>query len=226
MHQVTYRPRDERVSRRSLFTSRRGFTLLELMVAIALIGLIVLILSAAMRLGFRSVASGEQRIDYIERMRTSLNDIEYQIQSQIPLTISENGEKKYLFKGKKDSLEFATNYSIFSGQNGYVMVDYEVKTDDNRKKFLSVSENAVGVSGGGETRLLNIHDDISFEYFSKGPTDEKGDWVDTWTDTTTTPEKVRIHIVDGKRDLATIIPMRAKGSLTQTAAPGTLPAIR
>jgi hypothetical protein len=106
------------------------------------------------------------------------------------------------------------------------MVDYEVKTDDNRKKFLSVSENAVGVSGGGETRLLNIHDDISFEYFSKGPTDEKGDWVDTWTDTTTTPEKVRIHIVDGKRDLATIIPMRAKGSLTQTAAPGTLPAIR
>jgi len=197
------------------------------MIAIALIGLIVLILSAAMRLGFRSVASGENRMEYVERMRTSLNDIEYQIMSQIPLTISESGEKKFLFKGEKDSLQFATNYSIFSGQDGYVMVDYEIKTDDNGKKFLSVSENAVGVSGGGETRLLNTHDGISFEYFYKGPTDEKGDWVETWMDTTTTPEKMRLHIVDGKNDLATIIPMRAKGSLTQAAAgaPST-PAIR
>ena len=38
-----------------------GFTLLELMISIAIVGIMVFILMAVLRLGFRSVEAGEKR---------------------------------------------------------------------------------------------------------------------------------------------------------------------
>lgn len=202
-------------SHASRLTSSKGFTLMELMVSIAIIGVIAVILAAAMRLGFRSVDSGEKRIESLERMRSSLSIIESQIQSGLPLTVDEDGVKKYLFTGEREVMEFSTNYSIWAGLKGYAIVAYKVESAGNGKKILSVSENIVGMGKGGETTLLKSHDDIYFEYFYKDPTKEEGEWVDEWTETTSLPEKVRLHIVDGKKELATIIPMRARGSQIQ-----------
>src|SRR3989337_2471377 len=63
-----------------------GFTLLELLISIVMLGIIMVILVGALRLGFRSVESGEKKIESFERMRVSLSIIDSQIQSQIPLT--------------------------------------------------------------------------------------------------------------------------------------------
>jgi len=43
--------------------SERGFTLLELIISIALIALITILTAGAMRLGIRSVERGETRIE-------------------------------------------------------------------------------------------------------------------------------------------------------------------
>ena len=69
-----------------ILNSRRGFTLLELIISITLLGIIVLVTVGAMRLGSRSVDSGEKRIASLERIKSSLNIIESQIQSEVPLT--------------------------------------------------------------------------------------------------------------------------------------------
>src|SRR5512136_1554467 len=69
-----------------VLSSRRGFTLLELMISITLIGIIAVIIAGAMRLGYRSVDAGERKIESLERMRVSLTLIDSQIQSEIPLT--------------------------------------------------------------------------------------------------------------------------------------------
>jgi len=202
-----------------------GFTLLELMVSIAIIGIIILIITGAMRLGFRSVNAGEKKIESLERIRSSLSIMGYQIQSEIPLIINDNGTKKYSFSGDKTSIQFPTNYSIWGGEKGYVTVTYSVDTDIRGKKTLYASESMVGLSGGGETKLLDAFDDISFEYFHKDPTMEQGEWVEQWTDDNSLPEKIRIHLLYGFRDLSITIPMRVKGSAAQLpqSAPGATP---
>jgi len=195
--------------------SRAGFTILELTISIALIGLIVLIMVGAMRLGIRSIDSGEKKIESLERTRSSLNILDSQIQSQIPLTYDDEGIKKYYFVGDRELLQFATNYSIWGGQKGYVVVTYKVYSDNSGKQVLYASENVIGLDNNREVRLSGTFDKIYFEYFYKDPTEEEGKWIEQWADDVNIPEKVRIHLVEGTRDLSLIIPMRVTGSLPQ-----------
>lgn len=195
-------------------SSRDGFTLLELTISITLIGIIVLIVTGATRLGFRSVDSGEKKIEALERLRSSLNIIDSQIQSETPLTYSDdNGDRKYYFKGDSETMQFTTNYSVWSGQMGYVLVTYRIASNGYGKQVLYVSENSIGIDNKREAKLLDTFNEIYFEYFYKDPTEEQGSWVRQWTDETSIPEKVKLHLIEGIKDLSMIIPMRSKGSL-------------
>jgi prepilin-type N-terminal cleavage/methylation domain-containing protein len=198
--------------------SCNGFTLLELLISLVMIGGIAIIITSAMRLGIRTVSTGETKIDHLERTRASFNIIDSQIQSQIPLTFEENGEKKYYFQGEKEYIQFSTNYSLWGGQKGYVTVRYKVESDDTGKQFLAVSENIIGTNSNREARLFTSADAIHFEYFFKDTTEEKGKWVEKWTDTANIPEKVNFHLIYGAKDLSMIIPMRTSGSLSQASS--------
>jgi general secretion pathway protein J len=192
-----------------------GFTILELTISIAMLGLIVLIILGALRLGHRSIESGEKKIEALERMRASFNIIDSQIQSFSALTYNDDmGVKKYYFIGKRGLLQFSTNYSVWGGEKGYVVATYTVVPAENGKQFLYVSEHVVGLEQTRETKLFDHFDTIYFEYFYKDPTEETGKWVDEWTKEESIPEKVKIHLVEGTKDLTLIVPLRIKTSLT------------
>lgn len=204
----------------ALRAPQAGFTLLELLISITLIGIIVIVISGAVRLGFRSIETGDKKIESLERKKTSLNIIDSQIQSQMPLTYDEDGSKKFYFNGDRGSMTFATNYSIWSGQKGYVLVNYSVGDDLHGRKTLLAVENTIGTAAARETNLLEALDDIYFEYYYKDPTAEKGEWVDEWTDNTKVPEKVRLHIVEGSKDLSMLIRLRVRELPSQSGGSG------
>jgi prepilin-type N-terminal cleavage/methylation domain-containing protein len=194
-----------------------GFTLLELLISFAILGIIVVIVASAMKVGVQAVTKGEKKMNSTYRFRTSLNIIEAQIQSQSGLTYEDNGEQKRYFKGDGESLQLSTNYSIWTGSKGYVVVSYTIETDNQGKQSLKATENVIGMDNPRETTLFNPMDKIFFEYFYKGPTDEKGSWVQTWTDDATVPEKVKLHLVSGERDFSMIIPLRTAASQNSAA---------
>jgi general secretion pathway protein J len=190
-------------------TKAAGFTLLELLISITIIAIIVAIVSTAFRLGFRSIDSGENKIDSLERFRTSFRIINSQIQSEIPLKYKEDNKEKYYFKGDRESLQFATNYSIWGGLRGYVIVMYRVEQDNFGKRSLYASENIVGIEAKKEVKLFDKYDEIYFEYFFKDPTEEEGEWADELQEEhDRIPEKIKIHLVDGARKLSIIMPIR------------------
>jgi hypothetical protein len=196
------------------------------MISLTMLGIIALITTGALFTSVRTVTSGERKIDRLERTRTSFNMIDSQVQSQVPLSFVENGEKKYYFQGDKEYLQFPTNYSIWGGRNGYILVKYNVQSDNTGKKFLSVSENIIGGSVLRESHLFSSADVIYFEYFFKDPTEGKGGWGDKWTDTAHIPQKIRLHLAYGEKEISLIIPTRTESPSTLTAlvAPAGKPA--
>jgi general secretion pathway protein J len=199
-----------------LNSRKAGFTILELTISISLIGLIVLIILGALRLGYRSIESGEKKIEYLERIRSSFNIIDSQIQSFSALTYNDDmGVKKYYFIGKRGLLQFSTNYSVWGGEKGYVIATYTVTPAENGKQVLYVTEHIVGLESTREAKLFDHFDSIYFEYFFKDPMEEAGKWVEEWTEEESVPEKVKIHFIEGANDLPMIIPLRIKASLTE-----------
>ena len=189
-----------------------GFTLLELMISISMLVIIILIISGAMRLASRSIASGEKKIEALERLRASLSIINAQVQSGLPVMYGDQGALKYYFKGDIRSLQLSTNYSVWGGQRGYVIVTYRVGLDPQGKQALYASEHIIGIEASRETKLLDGFDDIHFEYFEKGLTvNEPGKWVQYWTNDAIIPSKIRLRLLSGFKERSLIIPVRAKG---------------
>jgi prepilin-type N-terminal cleavage/methylation domain-containing protein len=190
-----------------------GFTLLELIISIALFAIIVLIIAGAVNLGYRSFSSGEKKMNAVERLRSSLTIIDAQIQSGVPLTLEDDGVKQYYFMGEQDSLKFSTNYSIWGGQRGYVIVNYRVEADDRGKRTLFASEFKVGMESEKETKLLEGFDEITFDYFRQDATEEEGEWINQWVDEEMMPTRIRINLVRGSTSLSYIIPVRVGGEI-------------
>jgi len=187
-----------------------GFTLLELLISLTLLVVIVVIAMGAMRLGSRSVAAGEKKMNDRERFRTVLSLIDAQIQSQLPLTYEEEAaSRKYYFRGDGKTLRFATSYSIWSGRKGYVIVDYRIEADSKGKEVLSASEQIPGIEGQSSTPLLEANG-ISLDYFYKYPTEEKGTWLELLPEGTVIPERIRFRLINGQEKLTLIFPLRAQ----------------
>jgi general secretion pathway protein J len=193
---------------------KQGFTLLELIISITILGIIVVIISSAMNVGFRSMNQGEKKMESLERMRASMKIIDSQIQSSIPITFLTKGNLTYYFSGQKETLRFASNFSLWSENRGYVVVTYRVVSDENRKKTLYADENIIGVKNKREVKLLEGFDEIYFEYFYKDliKKDAEGMWIEEWK-AYYIPEKIRLHLADGTKRVSIIIPMRAKESV-------------
>jgi len=193
-----------------------GFTLLELIISITLVAIIVLIISVAANLGYRSFNSGEKKMNAVERLRSSLTIIDAQIQSGVPLTLEEGGVKQYYFAGEQDSLKFSTNYSIWGGQRGYVIVNYRLDTDDRGKRTLFASEYKVGMENQKETKLLEGFDEITFDYYKQDATEEEGEWITQWVDEEMMPIRIKINLVRGSNSLSYIMPVRVGGAIGES----------
>lgn len=200
------------VRQRRFIVSGGGFTLLELVISMTLLGLIIVITMGAMGLGSRSAVSGERKMDVQERFRTVFSILDAQIQSQMPLTYEEEGEKRYYFSGDAKTMRFLTSSSIWSGQRGYVIVNYTVKADDRGKEILYAGEQVPGIEGRRDIRLIEAAR-ISFEYFHKEQAEEQGKWLEAVSGDSFIPEKVKVHIVEGAKDLSLVFPVRAGGEM-------------
>jgi len=190
---------------------QKGFTLLELLISIAIIGLIVLIITGALRLAHRSVESGERKIEEIERIRATLGVIDAQVQSALPLLQNGDGVEKPFFSGGGESLSLATNYSLWGGEKGYVIVTYEVESEDNAKQALHITEQTYGIDNIQETTLLQACDEIRFFYFRHDMEGANEEWLEDWTDETKLPEKVMLVIRRGRTKTSLTMPLRVQG---------------
>lgn len=208
------RPACDRSTADGRAAAKKGFTLLELMVSVALLAVIITVISGAVRLSCRSVDLGERKIESLQRQRMSLAIIDAQVQSGFPLPREDHGVKVLDFEGKRDMLRFASNYSIWDGERGFVQVTYRVVQTDKGKRVLYASENTVGVENRKETKLLEGFDEIYFAYFFMDPATHEPTWTDLWTDDRAMPQRIAVNMTRGGTKYSLIIPIRTGGGGT------------
>ena len=91
-----------------MYLKNKGFTLIELVIAITLSIVIVVILLAAMRLAYKSQEKGAERVDITQRTRILGDRLTWLIRGAYPFFVRKPDEKKLFFEGESGKIGFVT----------------------------------------------------------------------------------------------------------------------
>jgi general secretion pathway protein J len=187
-----------------------GFTLVEVMVTLTIIGFIVLIIFGTFRLGLSAWERGDSTKEEYQKVRIISQLISEQIKSNIPFKIkTKKAEGDYLaFEGKAHSLRFVSALSMKSRQpEGFVYVVYQFKEGRGGEggQLVLHEQRVVNrdffedeLKDESEISLLEEITDVRFEYYQEEDSDKnlKEGWVEEWNakETKEFPRALRMTI--------------------------------
>lgn len=176
-----------------------GFTLLELMISLTIVGLILVLVFGALRIGARAWEKGEKDIEIHQRQRVVFNNVARQIASISPDGLkgddNKNKEKwKGFFRGGPEEMAFVTRLPMSPMiDSGMVYARYAVREDESgdgkglflfeKEAFSIKKEEDLGELGEDEfSELISGAEAIEFAYL-KGSEAKEGtsEWVDVWS---------------------------------------------
>ena len=186
----------------------KGFTLLELMIAITITAVIVVIIFGALRISIRAWEKGEKDVDTRQRQRIVLDLIKRQLASTCVSEAWGKDRQLVSLKGDNKSIEFVSHIPMVPGNRfGLVYVQYAVKQDkDKLKEHLAFYEknialldkkgDAVNPDESDFSELLPGMKSIVFEYLKERPDEEASPWQNSWDPSVDkgVPRAVRITI--------------------------------
>ena len=188
-----------------------GFTLVEVMVTLTVLGFVLLMIFGAFRLGLSAWERGESIKEDYQKVRILSQLISQQIKSIVPYKIkTKKAEGDYLaFEGTVRSLKFVSALALKSKRpEGLVYVVYEFKEGKgeeggslvlheqrvlNRDFFEEALKEETGIS------LLEGINHIQFEYYQEEDPEknQKEGWIEEWTakDVKAFPKALKITIL-------------------------------
>ncbi|MBT5230815.1 MAG: prepilin-type N-terminal cleavage/methylation domain-containing protein [Methylococcales bacterium] len=167
-----------------------GFTLLEVLIAMTLLGLLMVMLYQTLNLGSSSWNASEKRIAQVSKMRDAYRFIRKQIQRIKPTGDFQGPEEERKFVGREKRLTFVSNVPDNVGLSGPALHTLEVEDGaeglqlrlkmaldhpDSEWVLTSVTdsdeEGYVLIAGASH---------IQFSYFGARNLGNKPEWFDQW----------------------------------------------
>ncbi len=169
---------------------KRGFTLLELMLSLAIMGVVLLIIFGALRVGTRAWEKGEKDVAVHQRQRAVLDLLSRQIASACIYEIK-MGDDTFYFKGSEETMEFVSRSPIVPGAlTGVVFVKYVIQAGDgDGKKQLKLYEKDAGFLKEEDLEsqreedlftLISGIEDLQFEYLKGDEDNSEAGWQTSW----------------------------------------------
>jgi len=190
--------------------SARGFTLLEVVLAMSLLALVAMVCYGAFHLGIRAVERGEVAVVSTQRLRVASDIIIRQVKSVVPYPARDKELEIYpYFLGTETSLSFITANGL-QGGGGLYRVVYQVMDDPVRLVFTETpyfSPDVLGAEefetfGGQSAVLLDGFTGLRFEYLLNDGADVE--WRPRWSgrEEEMLPVAIRI-VIDGLPNVET-----------------------
>lgn len=178
------------LSLRNIGSCPRGFTLLELMISITLLGLIAVIIGSGFRLGINAWEKGEDEAEAVQTMRVLSGLLFQQLKSSHPYKMKIDDEEVVVFKGDDDSMIFVTTLSDpYTG--GFKWVRYLHKDGAllYKEGILPDKELMDNIEGDEEIVETDV-EEVIFQYYSN----EDDEWKESWDFGKKLPGAVKIDI--------------------------------
>ena len=182
-----------------------GFTLLELLVGIALLGLIATLLLSGVQLGTASRDRVAQMAAELEDLRLIETFLRPRLQEALPYQVAARGDQpRIAFTGNANSVRFLVSSLFRDDERGIrdVRIAFERAGDSGRLTAYdaawTVADDfaiATTVIPSGDAHLLvDGLDTATFSYFGASPVHAQPRWHQEWSASAALPQLVRLEL--------------------------------
>lgn len=179
--------------------SEAGFTLVELLVGLALFSLLVTLLFDNVRFGLRAWQSAGANAAQFERSMISQDLLRRTIGNLYPMMVTSGALQQQIdFEGTKEAVSFLGNAPIASNGGGRFRFSVFVERRQAQADLV-VSATPELASPNDQsmttkTLLVSGIDQAEFSYFGETTTERKLQWNDSWTKRSEIPRLVRLRV--------------------------------
>jgi general secretion pathway protein J len=201
--------------RRAQRVGARGFTLIEVVLALTIFALLGTILYGAFALSHSALAKSQASALRSQTARSTADLLGSYIRSAHPYRASPQ-EQAVFFEGESDTLTFISAYSHGMGGRGMAKIEISIDEDETGRGALNLEEATPVRLGGedgsaGQTHRLVLRERIrDFRLAYLDPQVEEETWQERWDgqEKRMLPRAVRLSFVDdGGRDVQWIFPV-------------------
>lgn len=202
-------PRSE--PRSSPLERASGFTLVELLVAITLLGFLSLALAGSLRFGSRAWERVETDSRSLEDLQITRGFITDRLERSIlPIDETREQSEEGAFQGTATALRFISTMPGHLNAQGFYRVTVGLDQSNSGTNLLLSwrphGDDSVP-NGSGRRVLLTSLQSLRVSYFRREEGDEIGRWQDTWEDPEALPDLVRIAVAFAENDTRTWPPL-------------------
>lgn len=178
-----------------------GFTLIEVLVALALMAMIATILIASLEIGghtWQRVIRATTRSEEIAQTQYLLR---HQLGALYPYQRSTETEAPRFLVSDGHQVEFSSSAPLARSDGiwRYQLLVTKIGTLTLRSRRDRNGRADPRAAEWADEILLVAVDQLSLQFWQKSP-DEAGHWVDQWTDSNTVPALIRVEVIFAARD--------------------------
>lgn len=203
------------------YRARRGFTLLEVMIALVLLSLLLAVLFAGLRLGAQSWDAGQTRVGQAADRAQVLAFLDRQLARAEPVFWHDpRGSTHLAFEGRRDAVAWVAALPAHRGGGGLALLSLELGRIEGQSSLVLGHQLFhpdtldPGVFEEHEVLLEGVTE-IAIEYFGPGEGDVGSSWSDVWSDRSELPRLIRVRIVDERSPWPDLVVAPRQGSGAQ-----------
>jgi len=188
---------------------QRGFTLIEVLIAMTLLSIMVVLLFSSLRICAQSWEQGENKISEVNEAAVVYGFFQRHLSSAIPLwndftgkgsaggaTPDQQNNKAFSFQGNRQSLQFVSVFPASAGRSGMQL--FSVAPDNEHAVKVTLTPFFPATEGEDwrkeEVTLLKQVSDFSLAYFGDAEGLGEYRWHEQWLEKNTQPSLVKITI--------------------------------